>query len=136
MKYKEQKEWVEGLRALADFFEAHIEVPAPYSVNIYTSIRKFDENGNLDEAAVKDTMVELARAMKPVEKRYDSTDFNLIKTFSSKVKLSYYCDREVACTKVVTGTREVEEVIYVPPVKTGKTVTEETFEWQCDPLLS
>lgn len=135
MKYKEQEQLVAGLRALADFIEDNIELPAP-NITIGNRIHKWDDKTyERDDAATKAEMARLARLTKPVEKVYlDYGDFKLVKTFSPPVKLTYVCSREAVCTRVQTGTRQVEEYI---TVKTGHTVDEPVYEWECeDPLLA
>src|SRR5690349_12287178 len=111
MKYKEQKELVDGLRAAADFFEQHIEVPVP---SVYISDWIYDdtkwdkeERKNVVVKSAKDRAVEIARALKPVEKKYDSSIFELVKKFSESVRLSYKVSRDEVCRKVVVGTKEV-----------------------------
>lgn len=112
---------IQGIRELVDLLEAQPEIPMPVGFawsNAYT----FE-----DSLPAK----EMARLMKPVNKRVTASFYQLEKKFTGGVTFKVNYDRENVCERVVTGTREVPaETIHV------KAHTEEIIEWICpDSLL-
>lgn len=133
MKYKDQRELVEGLRALADFIETHPELPVddPY-VKVDWWI--YDDHIKRGRTA-KEKMRLVARAMGTARKDYSSWYFDLNRKFGKLVTLEFTTHRENVCERVV------KEVIHHPeeivPQKVIAARTEEVIEWVCDdPLLA
>jgi hypothetical protein len=113
----ERAAYVQGLRELADFVEAHPDLPVPFSGshNVFLA----------DKADV----VALARAAGGRwEKGADPNYFYLKVRFAGGHTYDLNVDRERICRKVVTGTRTV-------PATPAHDVEE--FHWICDePLLA
>jgi hypothetical protein len=114
---KQTNEWLEGLNNLVQYLEnvqaTNIELmPKPYSpINIYISV---------------DTMEELQQYIKlfgSCEKYSDSTSIGVRKFFGTH-KIDVYISHEVACERVVVGTRHVE-------AKLVEAYDEEIVEWRC-----
>lgn len=113
----QRRAYVTGLRALADFIEAHPALPLPYagSANAY--------------AADKAELQTIAREPGVKwEKAADANFFYLKTRFVGGHSYDVNVDRPAVCRKVVTGTRVI-------PAKPEETVDE--FHWICDePLLA
>ena len=123
MTDQERRDFIDGLRQVADFFEQHPSVPMPQSdmtINVFVSTRE--------------EMATIARVSK-WDKIFDNNFFMLRKSFGPLLLLDVNAWRDVICKQVSKGTRIVpakpEEVIPAQPER-----EEEVFEWVCDePLL-
>lgn len=111
-------EQIAGIRALADFLEAHPEV-------VFTgqTFLSYTDRDGLVAAAKCGTW----------RKDYTSDNFfTLDKNFGGGVHLHVYTEREAVCRKVVTGTRIVD----AEPAKPAVPAHEEPIEeWICDEAL-
>ncbi len=105
--------FIQGLRDLASFYDAHPQVPPPYQhqVMVFT-----------DDKA---TLAAIAKAGN-WEKVWSDSWFSLKKAFGESLLLEIYVDRSVVCRKVVTGTR------VVPATPATEEREEEVTEWVCD----
>lgn len=126
----------EGLRALADFIEAHPEIKTSYltgyfGINVW-SPKSADELAALAKAAAKFG----AKVGKDVSDELYNLDirFGCLKTRA-------LAERAEVCERVVTGTETVTKTVpdpkllaQVPEIEVTETV--ETVEWQCKPLLA
>ena len=108
--------FIKGLRQIADFYETHPEIPTPYVDKLFAFLQ------------TRDQMTEVARAIGTCEKGADDNYFWLRKTFGT-FKVEWNVSRNVACRRVVVGTREVPEQVIAAH-------TEEIVEWHCDPILA
>ena len=116
-----REEFIEGLRATADWFEAHEAVPVP--MNRYEIFI-----GAFEEPETKELALRIARAMGTCQKSHSTEYLTLVKEIGAiLVKFCFY--REAVCTKRVVGTTDVPE--YVVPAH-----TKEIVEWDCHPLLA
>lgn len=77
------KETVAGLRALADWYEAHPEIPVPERIDV----NLYDYDGETDMATME-------RAMGSFDKNYDIDGLVLEKPFGSNVMLRAIYSRE------------------------------------------
>lgn len=128
-------DYARGLRALADWIEAHLDLPAHFAGGIKVSL--YPESDTPEIAA------RLARAMKPVEKKYGEGEnplLTLTRDFGG-AQLNALFWRNKVCQRVVTGTRKVVEEVpdpalleRVPLVEVER--EEEIVEWICEPLLA
>lgn len=113
----ERRDYVQGLRELADFIEAHLDVPRPWpsAQNAFIA----DKTG----------LAAIAKACGGRwEKNVTSEFFFIRKSFSGGHAYEVNVSRERVCRKVSTGTR-------IEPAKPAEEV--ETFQWVCDePLLA
>lgn len=112
-----RRAYVSGLRQLANFMEAHPDLPVPYAGAANAFV-----NSKADLAALaRSTGVRWAKAA--------SDDyFCLLVHFHGGHSYELNVSREQVCRKVVTGTR-------IEPAKPEQVVEE--FHWVCDePLLA
>ena len=120
VKLATQKKNSQGLREIADFYDAHPELKLPYNDNISVYNLKGEE------------LADFARAMGKAEKVVDDWSFQLVKTFPSGRTLRTYTGRENVCERVVVGTETVaaqlipaKEAVLIPAT------TKEVVEWRC-----
>lgn len=113
----ERSDYTQGLRELADFIDAHPDIPLPYA----GAHNAFVEN--------KAQLGLIARAVGGRWDKKGTTDYFYIKReFAGGHSYEVNVSREQVCRKVKTGTR-------IEPAKPEQEV--ETFEWVCEePLLA
>lgn len=120
-----RKKFIDGLRALADWFEAHPDIPTPrgeVAINLYSMDTK-------EEAAT------FARALGRCDKRYQDSILYISRRFGA-IRLEALFMRDSVCTKRVVGTREIPEQVI--PARSEEIIparTEEIVEWDCEPIL-
>lgn len=115
----EQQEWLDGLRALTDWFEQHPRriPPAHYSYEV-----PLFPGG-------KRELAQLTRELGKVEKIHSGDLFRVRRHFGPH-KIAGVTMRNEVCKRVVTGMKQIPEEI-VPAHE------EEIVEWVCDePLLA
>lgn len=136
--------YTRGLREIADWLDAHPEVPLPYQNYLMTGKTEttfpiFVSSWDGDE---REQLATIGRAMGRFDKfaKPDDDQFVIFRRFGG-IAVAVQADREQVCTKVVTGTREVTEEVpdpealaAVPKVTVTKTV--EDVIWECRPLLA
>lgn len=115
-----RKEYVDGLRALADFVEQHEELPVPSYV--LSSIWFHGESARKNLEAV-------AKAFGTFEKHAGESYFEISKKFGPHI-LEANTTREAVCVRKVVGTRKVKKI---EPAEVE--VEEEIVEWKCPSLL-
>lgn len=131
---------IEGLRALADLFEANPELAEHFRYSDAFSKIHLPVNHHDDPRA---SMAAWARAGKalghPVAKDYDGQWGSVSVVLSDAVKVWAYAERAKVCTRVVTGTETVTVKVPDPSVEIPMVEVEHTreiVEWKCDPLLA
>jgi hypothetical protein len=113
----ERAVYVRGLRALADFVEAHEELPVPSPANLNAFARSKAELA----ALVRTSGIRW-------EKDVTGDYFYVRVSFDGGHYYDVNVSRDQVCRKVVTGTR-------VEPAKPERVIEE--FHWVCDePLLA
>lgn len=138
----EQRAWIEGLRELADFAEAHPEVVGAYPMpsSTFHGVLRSDPDDTRDELRTR------ARSMAPCEKQFPdhSPDtLHLVKRFGPH-KITVYADREAVCERRVVDTEDVEVEVYSDEAqavidslpKVTRTETREIVEWDCGSILA
>ena len=110
------KEYADGLRAIADWYEAHPEAPQPH-----TPLQVFTPH-------TKEEAIQIARWLGHADKRYDNGLFYLSRDFGGAT-LVFVWSQSAVCTRHVVGT--VEEPEQVRPA-----YTREVVMWDCHPLLA
>ena len=122
---EQRKEYVKGLRDLADWYEAHPEIELPYEP-VHDN---YAVNSKEDAASV-------IRALGRCDKEYSGNLLTISRQFGPiKAKFVFY--REAVCRKVVVGTREVpEQVIPAQPEEVIPAHVEEITKWECEPILA
>jgi hypothetical protein len=122
----ESEAFVAGLRAMADWYEAHPDMPRPSHLSVYS----------FGARETPDFMRRCARAMGTFEKDFSIHDlFALTKKFGP-FPLRFVFTRDLVCESRVVGTRVVRK--RVPPkdtVMVEEDVVEEIKEWDCPSLL-
>lgn len=111
-----QRDWIQGLREMADWFEQHPDRIPTYNnlvVNLF--------------AADRDELVAYARELGKVAKNPVGDYFALVKRFGPH-RIDANLPREEVCRKVVVGTRQVPERVI-------EAHEEEIVEWVCDEAL-
>lgn len=125
-----QASFADSLRAVADWLDAHPELPEPYRAEVM-----FNAGG--DDGA-RAELGAVARALPRAEKSASDHGIYSVEGALGRVKVHAVALREAVCEKVVT-TEEVTELVPdptadVPMVEVTKTV--EKVDWVCtDSLL-
>lgn len=121
----QRKGYTDGLRELADWYDAHPEIDIPGNHEL-----------NVSHLNSKDEARALIRALGACKKDYGSSLVTISRNFGSiAVKFLFY--RESVCRKVVVGTRDVpEKVIPAAPEQVIPAHVEEITEWKCEPILA
>jgi hypothetical protein len=120
--------FIEGLRAVAQFYEAH---PEAWYDGVHLTLNMYIWGRGAREALAR-----TVRAFGLCTKHYDDNNITVSRKFSDQVTLSIFAPRAKVCSRVILGTRilpahtlpAVSEV-YFPET------TEEIVAWRCDPLL-
>ena len=101
-------EYARGLRAIADWYEAHPDMPVPHTEDVGV----YGVKETLEEAA------RIAEALKPCRKEWEKEFFKLVRDFGP-LRLKFVFRRSAVCTA-----RRVERIV-------------EVVEWDCpDSLLA
>lgn len=110
------KDYADGLRQIADWYEAHPEIalPTPATLGNYMLNTK-------EEAA------QVSRALGTCEKTYTDTMFYISRQFDA-VRLEFVFFRNAVCVPRVVGTEDVPERV-IPAH------TRDIVEWDCSPIL-
>lgn len=126
MKYKDQQEMVEGLRELADFIEAHIELPIDSRFKLNTFLYDSCMNKSpysVIEGSAKNKLRVATKALGKAEKRWGDYYIDVARKFGP-ITLEFTINKGAVCERIVTGTKEVPEQLL--PAR-----TEEIVEWKC-----
>ena len=115
MSERTNAEYASGLRAIADWYEAHPEAPQPH-----TSFEVFT-------AHTKQEAINIARWFGHADKRYESGLLYLSRDFGG-VRLTFVFSQEAVCTRRVVGVKHVPAVFIAEHDR-------EIVEWDCHPLL-
>jgi len=137
-------DYIDGLRQIADFLEAHPDVDLPHLNSVITG--KFEDTLNIFivDGDQKAKLATIARAMGRAEKLMAGGDVRVIRRFAG-ITLVAQASRSEVCERIVTATREVTEEIPDPKALAAATAAvplipvtriEETVEWRCTPLLA
>lgn len=110
-------DYASALRAVADFYEAHPDIPTP-------TLRDLSVYGVTD---TKEGAARIIEALKPCQKAWDDTFFKITRDFDGII-LKFVFMREAVCTKRVVGTKLV-------PAAFIEAHEEEIVEWDCSPVL-
>lgn len=118
-----RKEYAEGIRLIADFFEKHEDIELPHDADAF---RYFS-------AHTKEDMGKLARALGKADKLIED-DFFLLRTMFGSLPFLAYARRDDVCERIVTGKKTIPETVIPEHVVPAHEV--ETVEWNCpDSLL-
>jgi hypothetical protein len=134
VKYSEQRQVVEDLRALADFYEQprSIALPRPtlYFGGYVGVGAKWNSEAKEYEYDVEGTqaeMAKMARALGTCEKDYNDYELKLTKKFGS-AKIVVSANRNAVCERKLVGVETVE-------ARFVKAHTKPIYEYDCKPSL-
>ncbi len=123
-----QQNFVSGLREMADWYEAHPNIPTPKDFSVY-------EFKSENKAAAQ----KVARALGTFDKKLDDTFLKLQRDFGG-ISLRFVFYRKLVCQRRVVGTKTVTERVpdpeAAPPPMVEVTKEREIVEWDCPPLLA
>lgn len=111
------QEYARGLRLIADWYEAHPDMPIPYT-------------GEICVFGVKETREEAARiaeALKPCRKEWAESFLKITRDFGG-VTLKFVFNREAVCTRRVVRHKEI-------PAEFSPARVVEIVTWDCEPIL-
>jgi hypothetical protein len=130
MTYKEQRELVEGLRALADEMEKN-GVKLPISSPDVTFVNwVYDDHRGEKKRTAKEKLAAAARLLGKTEKVYSGDYFDLNKKYGPVI-LQFTATRANICRRVVVSTKVIPAKVIEQPER-----IQEEVEWVCDePLL-
>lgn len=135
----ERRAWTAGLRQIADFLDAHDEVPLPYLGAYAEGSSKpvlpiYLTSTEEPRQAMAMVMKAMGRATKAAHD--DIGTFQVWREFAGLVLMAS-AHREAVCERIVTGTRTVEVDEPVTEVTGTRKVTKviEDVQWKCSPLL-
>lgn len=115
------QQYVKALREIADFYEAHPDVP-------------FRAERIVIAVDAKELVV-LPRYIGSCKKVVDNDFFNLRKDFGG-LEIEFYSRRENVCERIVIGKKVVPEtIIPARPEEVIPEHEEEEFEWRCPESL-
>jgi hypothetical protein len=128
----EEQAYVDGLRELADWLEAH--PAARPSFGGFDPVRLLWPCGDS-----RDGLAAAARVLGRAAKSSDSKWVNVTRLFGPH-QIQAYASHEAVCERVVVGTETIETEVpdpealkNVPTIKVTETV--EQVEWRCPPSL-
>jgi hypothetical protein len=120
----ERQEAITGLRALADFLDAHPDAKLPH---------------NVQAMECHDSAEALADRVRALGGHWDKTTdgsyLELNRSFGPRVTYQLFAARAKVCERIVTGTEEVEVKEYPAVEPIVRTETREVVEWRCPPIL-
>lgn len=116
MARRNYERFIAGLRALADWYEAHPDTPVPHQpdISIYTV------------KGTRKKMQRIAEMLKPCRKEYDNiSGFFILSRHFGLLEARFVFERSAICTRRVVGTR-------IEPAKPASPEREvEIVEWDC-----
>lgn len=105
----ERKDYIAGLRQLADYLENNPDIPTPSSTTVTACATDY-----LNEEGTKHNMQAVAKCPGPWSKEFDDSFLTLTRKFAG-IELQVFCNRNHVCKMV-------------EPAKPAV--------WDCEPLLS
>lgn len=109
-------DYTNGLRAIADWYDAHPEIePSGSTLDHYGLDTK-------EEAAM------LVKAFGSCKKEYHDTIFTVVKRFGS-IDLKFHFSRNQVCTRRVVGTK-------IEPARMVAERVVDIVEWDCESILA
>jgi hypothetical protein len=116
------EQYADSLRAIADWYEAHPEIPLPG-----------DDTLTNYAVCTREHAESLIRGLGNCKKDYDETSFTISRRFGV-LNVRFYFSRSEVCKKVVVGSRiEPEQIV---PARVIPAHTVDVVEWECMPVMS
>jgi hypothetical protein len=117
----ERREYCDGLRAAADFFETHPEIKLPHYRYVISTAHGEEERPYL---------LALIRALGGrVEKVFSGDYIFIVKIINRSFKLQFLFQRKTVCERKVLGIKRIPEQVIAAH-------EEEEVEWVCAPALA
>lgn len=137
----ERYEFVEGLRALADFYDHNPDFPLPSNVHVDRAsppyVLSFMSSEYRDAAAYAQHVSCLGGARDKEERDYSvnggGSYLDTVRELSPTVRVGVTTYRETVCEKRVVGT---EKILVPDPSAPLVEVEHEIVEWDCKPVLA
>lgn len=123
MDENERTEWIEGLRAIADTFEAYPDLPLPVAATFTTFF--FGEDAPT-------RMADVRRVIGGKWTKTATDDWFWLRKQFGPHELDLTAHRNLVCERVVVG---VEQIEAPDPAAPKVLVEQEIVEWRCSPLL-
>lgn len=128
----DQRAWIDGMRSLLNFLEAHPEVPVRHPETVVGNVNRYGDDDERPTAA--EALARIARLPGRWEKASTDDTIDIRRMFGPH-KLIVFANHSEVCERVVTTetvTREVPDPDALAKVPTV-TVTEEVerVEWIC-----
>lgn len=121
----ERKSLTDGLRQIADWYDAHPEIDIPTSPNF----RNFSVNS-------KATVQAVIRALGECKKEYADTLFTVSRKFGS-VRTDFIFFRNDVCVRKIVGVETIPaRIIPAQPEMVIPAETKEIVEWECAPVMA
>jgi|SRR5215469_6219335 len=120
-------ELISSLRQLADWYEAHPELPVPYELEQPMFVFLY----HLDAEQVRKVLREIGE-FKKVYAEPSPDDFDAHKSIGN-LTLRFHARRETVCKPRVVGKRTIERQVI--PERVIEAHEEEVVEWDCEPIL-
>ena len=127
-EHTERDEFIAGIRALADWMDAHENMPAPDSMNV----------GNV-YASSRDHLLELRRRC-GLREKFSTDDclgnsyIGFRKVFSANVRLELFSTKDRTCDRVEVGTKIIPAKPEFTVPATPETIVP-VYEWRCPESL-
>jgi hypothetical protein len=123
-----RRQFIEGLRAVAAFYENH---PGAWYDGMHLTLNMY-----VWGAAARQVLSDTARAFGQCKKIYDESNVTISRQFGDQVTLAVFAPRTRVCRRVVLGARILPASI-VPATQELRipAASVEIVEWRCDPLL-
>lgn len=136
-------EFVEGLRALADFYDTHPDFPLPGNVEVERASEPyhftFKSNAYRDAEQYAAMVSELGGKREKVERDYSANGgaayLDTVRALSPLVAIGVTTFRETVCERRVVGTEKVMVPDPTAPAAPLVEVEREVYEWDCKPVL-
>lgn len=136
----ERAAYTRGLREIADWYDAHPEVPMPYHTSVQTGKLEATFDIYLNGADQRARLSTIARAMGQFDKVPDGDLFRVVRRFGG-IAVTAQAQRDEVCERIVVGTHEVTELVpdpeavaALPTVAVTKVV--EDVRWECRSILA
>lgn len=139
-----RREFVEGLRALAQWVEDHPEIEVPYEASSSVAMNTFTigaQSWNSETETEQDVAEVFAAMVKALggsrTKDADDRYMRVTRQFGPGVALEVWATRDSVCEAVVLRTETVIEDEIVEPAVTRRVEKQrDIVEWRCAPLLA
>lgn len=138
-----RREFVEGLRALAQWVEDHPEIDVPYQAkSVATQAFTIGAHSWNSETETEQDVAEVFASMVKAlggsrAKDADDGYMRVTRKFGPGVALEVWASRNEVCEAVVVGTETVIENEIVEPAVTRRVEKQrDIVEWRCAPVLA